>query len=57
MEDIKEAYFKVPPISRYYITLVFILSFATTYSLISPYSLMLDLEKTFFNLHVSKESE
>ena len=55
MEDIKEAYFKVPPISRYYITLVFILSFATTYSLISPYSLMLDLEKTFFNLHVSKE--
>jgi hypothetical protein len=49
MEDIKEAYFRVPPISRYYITLVFVLSFVTTYGMIHPYSLMLDLEKTFYH--------
>lgn len=52
MEDIKEAYFKVPPVSRYYMSLVFVLSFATTYKLLSPYALILDLEKTFFSLQV-----
>lgn len=50
MEDIKEAYFRVPPISRYYMTLVFLLSFLTTYKLLSPYTLILDLEKVFYSL-------
>ncbi len=56
MEDIKEAYFKVPPVSRYFMTLVFILSFATTYKILSPYTLILDLELTFFSLQVISNS-
>lgn len=45
MEGLKEIYMKVPPVSRYYITLVFLLSFATTYKILSPYSIILDFEK------------
>lgn len=47
MEDIKEMYMRVPPVSRYFITLVFALSFATTYKILSPYSIILDFEKVF----------
>lgn len=53
MEDIKEMIMKIPPVSRYYIGLVFLLSFATTYRLLSPYSLVLDLEKVFYSFQVS----
>ena len=44
MEDIKEAILKIPPVSRYYIGLVFTLSFVTTYRILSPYTLILDFE-------------
>lgn len=52
MDDIKEMIMRIPPVSRYYIGLVFMLSFATTYRILSPYSLVLDLEKTFYSFHV-----
>jgi hypothetical protein len=52
MNDIKEAYFSVPPISRYYITAVFMLSFSMTYSNLSPYSLLLNFEKVFYQFQV-----
>ena len=47
MDQIKEAYFAIPPISRYYITLVFLESFAATYRIISPYNFLLDFDKIF----------
>ena len=52
MDDIKEMIMKIPPVSRYYIGLVFLLSFATTYRILSPYSLVLELEKTFYSFQV-----
>jgi ABC-type dipeptide/oligopeptide/nickel transport system permease component len=53
LEEIKEAIMKIPPVSRYYIGLVFILSFVTTYRIVSPYSLLLDFDKVFYSLQVS----
>jgi hypothetical protein len=47
MDQIKEAYMAIPPISRYYITLVFLESFATTYKIVNPYLLLLDFDKIF----------
>ena len=52
MNDIKEAYFSVPPISRYYMTAVFVLSFSMTYKILSPYSLILDFEAVFYRFQV-----
>ena len=47
MDQLKEAYMSIPPISRYYITLVFLESFVSTYKIISPYNLILDFDKVF----------
>ena len=47
MEAAKEAYMAIPPVSRYYISLVFLQSFAATYRIINPYYLVLDFEKVF----------
>ena len=44
----------IPPISRYYITLVFLESFATTYNLVNPYLLLLDFDKVFGSFQVSQ---
>lgn len=52
MEDIKEYYMQIPPVTRYYLTLVFILTFCMTYKILSPYSLILDFEAAIFSLHV-----
>ena len=46
----------IPPVSRYYIGLVFLLSFATTYQMLSPYSLILDFDKVFYSGQVSHTS-
>ena len=54
MEGIKEAYFAIPPVSRYYISLVFLQSFAVTYKLINPYYLILDFDKVLGSLQVRK---
>ena len=48
MEDIKEAIMKIPPVSRYFIGLVFLQSFVVTYSIISPMTLILDFEYVFY---------
>jgi hypothetical protein len=53
MEEIKEAIMKIPPVSRYYIGLVFTLSFVTTYRIVSPYSLLLDFDKAIYSLQVN----
>lgn len=53
MEDIKEMYMRVPPVSRYFITLVFALSFAITYKILNPYYLYLDFDKVFYSFQVS----
>jgi hypothetical protein len=52
MNDIKEAYMSVPPISRYYMTIVFTLSFCITYKIINPYYLYLDFELVFYKVQV-----
>jgi hypothetical protein len=52
MQEIKEAISRIPPISRYYIGMVFFLAFTTTYRIISPYSIILDFEKVFYSLQV-----
>lgn len=52
MEEIKELVMRVPPVSRYYIGLVFLLSFATTYRILSPYSIILDFDKVFNSFQV-----
>lgn len=52
MEAAKEAYMAIPPVSRYYISLVFLQSFAATYRLINPYYLLLDFEKVFGSFQV-----
>ena len=52
MEAIKELYFNIPPVSRYFITLVFLESFVTTYRILSPYSLILDFDKVFGSFQV-----
>jgi hypothetical protein len=54
MEGIKEAYFNIPPVSRYYISLVFLQSFAVTYKLLNPYYLILDFDKVFGSLQVKE---
>ena len=53
MEEIKEAIMRIPPVSRYYIGTVFLLSFAMTYSIISPMYLILDFESVFYKIQVS----
>ena len=52
MEDIKEAIMQVPPVTRYYIGLVFILSMTATYRLLNPMYIILDFEKVFYSLQV-----
>jgi hypothetical protein len=47
MDQVKEAYMAIPAISRYYITLVILESFATTFKLVNPYLLLLDFDKIF----------
>jgi len=54
MEDIKEAYFRVPPVSRYYMSFVFLLSFLTTYKILNYGYLFLDFELVFYKLQVNK---
>ncbi len=52
MDAAKEAYMAIPPISRYYISLVFLQSFAATYRIINPYYLILDFDKVFGSFQV-----
>mmetsp|Transcript_42901 Transcript_42901/g.41247 ORF Transcript_42901/g.41247 Transcript_42901/m.41247 type:complete len:89 (+) Transcript_42901:16-282(+) len=52
MEQFKEVYMQVPPVTRYYMTITFVFSFAMTYRLLSPYLLLLDFELVFYNFHI-----
>ena len=52
MEEIKEAILRIPPVSRYYIGLVFLISFSVTYKLISPFNLILDFDAVIYKLQV-----
>ena len=47
MSEIKEFYNSIPPFTRYFMTGVFIQSFAMTYKFVSPYSLLLSFEQVF----------
>ena len=51
MDEILSYYKSVPPFTRYFMTAVFIASFGMTYSMISPYWLILDFSKVFKKLH------
>ena len=56
MEEIKEMIMRIPPVSRYYIGLVFTLSFLTTYKIVNPYTVILDFDKVFGSLQVRNKS-
>lgn len=47
MEGIKEAINKLLPVTRYYLIGTLLMSFCLTYSIISPYSLVLDFPEVF----------
>jgi hypothetical protein len=47
MSEIKEFYMSIPPFTRYFMTGVFIMSFAMTYNMLSPYSTLLDFPSVF----------
>ena len=47
MEAAKEAYMAIPPVSRYYISLVFLQSFAATYRIINQKYFFLDFDEVF----------
>ena len=55
MDAAKEAYMAIPPVSRYYISLVFLQSFAATYRIINPYYLILDFDKVFGSFQVPSQ--
>ena len=45
-------YNEIPPFTRYFMTLVFAMSFGMTYRLLDPYKLVLDFPSVFKKLHV-----
>ena len=47
MDDLLSFYKSIPPFTRYFMTVVFIASFGMTYSMLSPYHLILDFSKVF----------
>lgn len=46
--DIVDAIKRIPPITRYYIAGIFLISFCVTYRILSPYYLLMDFEKFFY---------
>lgn len=50
MEEIKAGIMRIAPITRYYLISVFAISFLTTYKLLSPYALILDLESAVYRI-------
>ena len=47
MDDIRAAIGRIPPVTRYCLAITLFLSFCMTYSILSPYSLLLDWSAVF----------
>jgi hypothetical protein len=52
MSEIAAFYKSIPPFTRYFMTGVFALSFAMTYKIMSPYSMLLDFPSVFKKLQI-----
>lgn len=52
MDDLLSFYKEIPPFTRYFMTAVFIASFGMTYSILSPYHLILDFHYLFSKFHL-----
>ena len=52
MSEIVQYFKEIPPFTRYFISSVFISSFAMTYKLLSPYTMILDFSAVFKKLQI-----
>ena len=52
MDDIREAIGRIPPVTRYFLGITFLLSFCMTYSILSPYNLVLDMPPVFTKFQI-----
>ena len=50
MSEIAEFYKSIPPFTRYFMTGVFVMSFAMTYKMLNPYTVLLDFPSVFKKL-------